>query len=241
MRCTAGEFGRPTRPLAEVSRVVSMPTEPVLVIGASRGIGAELVRQYLAAGHRVHATVRDLATPGELADLDGDLTLHRLEVRDPDQTAELARVMSGGELAVVIHNAGINRGFPRAEIMEVNAVAPIRLVEALLDAGALRRDGVVAIMTSQVGARGGRTGSLGDYGDSKEALNAEFRRRAADWRERGAMAIVVHPGWVRTDMGGASAPLSLEESGRGVRDLIFNLTPDQHGRFWTWDGREHPW
>ena len=218
--------------------MVAMPSNPVLVIGASRGIGAELVRQYLAAGHVVHATVRDPAKPGELAGLDGDLVLHRLDVRDPDETTELAQELS--DLAVIIHNAGINRA-PRAEIMEVNAVAPIRVVETLLAAGTLRPEGVIAIMTSQMGARKGREGTLGDYGDSKEALNLEFRNRVDDWRERGALAIVVHPGWVRTDMGGSSAPLSVEESAIGVRDLIANLTPEQHGRFWTWDGREHPW
>ncbi|MBT8192753.1 MAG: SDR family NAD(P)-dependent oxidoreductase [Acidimicrobiia bacterium] len=215
-----------------------MPNNPVLVIGASRGIGAELVRQYLADGQMVHATVRDPAEPGELAGLDGDLVLHRLDVRDPDEITELAQ--SVDDLAVIIHNAGINRA-PRAEIMEVNAVAPIRVVEALLAAGTLRPEGVIAIMTSQMGARRDKTGSLGDYGDSKEALNLEFRNRADDWRGRGALAIVVHPGWVRTDMGGSSAPLSVEESATGVRDLIANLTPEQHGRFWTWDGREHPW
>ncbi len=215
-----------------------MSEDPVLVIGASRGIGAELVRQYLTAGHTVHATVRDLSDPGELAGLGGDLTLHRLDVLNPGHTIELAR--SVGDVAVIIHNAGIKHGTPE-EVMEVNAAAPIRVVEALLEAGTLRSDGVIAIMTSQVGARKGQTGSLGDYGDSKEALNLEFRRRADDWRRRGALAIVVHPGWVRTDMGGPSAPLSVEESATGVRDLIAGITPDQHGRFWTWDGREHPW
>jgi len=215
-----------------------MPKDPVLVVGASRGIGAELVRSYLAAGNPVHATVRDLSDPGELAGMEGDLSLHRLDVRNQEDTIELADAVP--DLAVIIHNAGIKHGTAE-EIMEVNAAAPIRVVEALLDAGTLRPGGVLALMTSQMGARKGQTGSLGDYGDSKEALNLEFRRRADDWRQRGALAIVIHPGWVRTDMGGSSAPLSVEESAAGVRDLIARLTPEQHGRFWTWDGREHPW
>jgi NAD(P)-dependent dehydrogenase (short-subunit alcohol dehydrogenase family) len=215
-----------------------MSKDPVLVIGASRGIGAELVRHYLAAGHTVHATVRDRSNPGELTDLEGDLSLHRLDVRNQEDTVALAAAVS--DLAVIIHNAGIKHGTAE-EIMEVNAAAPMRVVEALLDAGALRRGGVIALISSQMGARKGQTGSLGDYGDSKEALNLEFRRRAEDWRQRGALAIVIHPGWVRTDMGGSSAPLSVEESASGVRDLIASLTPERHGRFWTWDGREHPW
>ncbi len=218
-----------------------MLSQRVLVIGASRGIGAELVRQYLAAGSQVHATVRDVSEPGELSGLYGDLTRHRLDVRDLHQTAELAAELAGCDIGVAIHNAGIYRGFPRDEIMEVNAAAPIRVVEALLDAGALSSGAAVAIMTSQMGARRGRTDTLGDYGDSKAALNDEFRRRAVDWGRRGVIAVVVHPGWVRTDMGGTSATLSVEESATGIRRVVDSLTQEQHGRFLTWDGREHPW
>ena len=216
-----------------------MSARPVLVVGASRGIGAELVRQYLAVGHRLHATVRDLSDPGELAGMT-EVLLHGLDVRDVAQTNALAAELAGAGLAIVIHNAGVNRT-SRAEMMEVNAVAPIRVVESLLDAEAIAAGGVVAIMTSQMGSRGGKGGSLGAYGDSKAALNDEFRARAAAWAARGVIAVVVHPGWVRTDMGGPSAPLGLEESVAGVRSLIAGLTPDHHGRFWTWDAREHPW
>ncbi len=164
----------------------------------------------------------------------------RLDETRP-QTAALAEALGGTELAVIIHSAGIYRGFPRAEMMEVNAEAPIRVVESLLGAGAPRSGAIVAIMTSQVGARRGRTDGLGDYGDSKAALNDEFRRRAGDWGRRGVIAFVVHPGWVRTDMGGASATLSVEESATGIRRVIDGLTNEQHGRFLTWEGREHPW
>jgi len=213
----------------------------VLVVGASRGIGAELVRQYLAGGTQVHATVRDTAAPGELVGLDGSLVLHALDVRDPDQTELVAAELAGSELGIVIHNAGIGRPFPREEIMEVNATAPIRMIEALLGVGAVRDGGVIAIMTSQMGSRRGKTGSLGDYGDSKAQLNDEFRQRAPEWRQQGVLAVVVHPGWVRTDMGGPEASLSVEESVTGVRDLIAGLTEEQHGRFWDWDGSERPW
>ena len=213
----------------------------VLVIGASRGIGAGLVRHYLDQGASVHATVRDMARPGELVGLSGDLTLHELDVRNVAQTDALAAALQEAALDVLVHNAGIYRGFPRRQVMEVNAVAPIRVVEALLGAGALKVDGAVAIMTSQLGSRRGRTGSLGDYGDSKAALNDEFRRRADAWRAQGAIAVVVHPGWVRTDMGGSNASISVEQSVAGIARLIEGLTAAEHGRFWSWDGRELPW
>jgi len=218
-----------------------VPARSALVIGASRGIGAELVRQYLAAGWEVHGTVRDTASPGELADLAGSLILHELDVREVAQIDRLAATLAGTGLDVVIHNAGIYHGHSPEELMEVNAAAPIRVAESLLAAGALRTEGILAIMTSQMGARRGGNRSLGGYGDSKAALNDSFRQRAAAWRDQGALAVVIHPGWVRTDMGGAGASISVSESVTGIRRLLDNLTPEQHGRFWTWEGREHPW
>jgi NAD(P)-dependent dehydrogenase (short-subunit alcohol dehydrogenase family) len=210
-----------------------------LIVGASRGIGLELTRQYLAQGWEVHATTRTPDQPGHVGELSGDLTLHPFDVRDEAQLDAL--VGSVGSLDVVVHNAGVGRGTPRAEMMAVNAEAPIRLVEALLDAGAIAPGGKVVLVTSQLGARRGRQESLGDYGDSKAALNDEFRRLAPNWAERGVVAIVLHPGWVRTDMGGSSATLSVEESVAGIRELVGRLSETHHGRFWTWDGREHPW
>ena len=210
-----------------------------LIIGASRGIGLELARQYLAEGWEVLATTRAPDQPGRLGELSGDLIVHPFDVRDDAALALLARTV--GKVDLVIHNAGVGRGTPQAEMMAVNAEAPIRVVEALLQADAIAPGGRVVLVTSQLGARRGSKESLGDYGDSKAALNDEFRRLAPGWADRGLIAIVLHPGWVRTDMGGPSAPLSAEESVTGIRELVAGLTDAHHGRFWTWDGREHPW
>lgn len=206
-----------------------------MVVGASRGIGLGLVETHLADGWAVHGTTRDGSSPVDHP----NLTPHRLDVRDRDQLADLVKSL-GSPLNRIIHNAGVLTA-PGSEMMEVNAVAPIRTVEALLEAGRLLPGGVVAIMTSQRGARRGRSGSLGDYGDSKAALNDAFRERSEAWREAGAIAVVIHPGWVRTDMGGASAPLTVVESVEGIKSLLDRVTPDDHGSFLTWDGRIHPW
>lgn len=213
----------------------------VLIIGSSRGIGAGLVRKFLCHGWIVHATVRDTASPGELEDIADQVTLHQLDVRDVPRTSELAAQLAGADLNVIIHNAGIYRGHPEAELIEVNAVAPIRTVQALLDAGALALGGVVALMTSQLGARRGKKRTSGGYSGSKARLNDAFRERAESWAAAGAKAVVIHPGWVRTAMGGDTAPVSVADSATGIYDLLTDLKPDQHGRFWTWDGREHPW
>lgn len=210
--------------------VVEMPD--VLIIGASRGIGLGLVDVHLEDSWDVHATTRDGSAPRPGA------ATYPLDVRDQGQLEALIADLEG-PVDRIIHNAGIMRR-PRSELMEVNAEAPIRVVQTLLDSGCLV-DGIIGIMTSQLGARRGRSGSLGDYGDSKAALNDEFRNRSARWRDSGAIAVVIHPGWVKTDMGGAGAAITVKQSARGVKEVLDGLTPADHGKFLTWDGREHPW
>ena len=213
----------------------------VMVIGASRGIGLELARQYAADGWRVHATTRTPDRPGALGQLTGAV-LHELDVRRADQTAALASAVAAEGIDVLIHNAGVmDRGLSFDEMMAINAEAPIRVTEALLDAVRRGRDKKIVLMTSQLGARYGSNRRLGTYGESKAALNDRFRELAPAWGAEGLIAIVMHPGWVRTDMGGPSATLSVEESVTGMRRVIAGLTSDEHGRFWTWDGRGHEW
>ncbi len=215
--------------------------ETVLVVGASRGIGLELSAQYLAAGWSVRATTRTPQRPGALGQIGLGLVIHGLDVRSGADLTGLRTALDGVALDVLIHNAGVYHGVSAREMHEVNAVAPIRVADALIDRVAASGRGRIVLMTSQMGARRGASGSLGAYGDSKAALNDAFRRRASDWGRRGVVAIVMHPGWVRTDMGGASAPLGVAESVAGIRAVVDGLSADHHGRFWTWDGREHPW
>lgn len=207
----------------------------VLIVGASRGIGLGLLDIHLEDGWEVHATTRD----GEAPRSHPDLTTHRLDVRVGSELAALIEALVE-PVDRIVHNAGILRA-PRSELLEVNAVAPMTVVGSLLESGRLRSGGEVAIMTSQLGARRGRSGSLGDYGDSKAALNDAFRESSDRWRELGAVAVVMHPGWVRTDMGGASASISISESVNGIKRVLDSLTVDDHGKFLTWDGRVHPW
>ena len=214
----------------------------VMIIGASRGIGLEVARQYAAAGWRVHATTRTPAQPGALGALGGEVVLHALDVRHTPQIETLAQAVATEGIDVLLHNAGVSgRGMEPEEVRAINAEAPIRVAQALLPTVTRSREKKIVLVTSQLGARRGHTGSLGLYGDSKAALNDAFRSHAPAWGRSGLIAIVLHPGWVRTDMGGAGAPLAVEDSVRGIRRVIARLTPADHGRFWTWEGREHPW
>ncbi|NOT54508.1 MAG: SDR family oxidoreductase, partial [Deltaproteobacteria bacterium] len=165
-----------------------------------------------------------------------------LDVRDAQQLEALTQEVAPECLDVLIHNAGVGgRGISAAEIHRINTEAPIHVARAPLPAVLRGHEKKIVLMSSQLGARRGHTESLGLYGDSKAALNDAFRAQAPAWGQQGCLAIVMHPGWVRTDMGGAGAPLSVEGSVRGIRQVLARLTSAEHGRFWTWDGREHPW
>lgn len=213
----------------------------VLIVGASRGIGLGFAQAYAADGWEVHATTRTPDDPGDLGDIPGDVTLHGLEVRDAGQIAALAGAFEGRGLDLLIHNAGVLRGVSREEMMAINADAPMAVVGALLPAverGALRK---IAILTSQMGARHGGGTPSADYGASKCLLNDRFREIEPDWRARGITAVVFHPGWVATDMGGRSALVSVDESVSGMRRVIDGLERADSGKFLTWKGTEHPW
>ncbi len=198
----------------------------VMIIGASRGIGLELAHQYTEAGWRVHATTRTPAEPGALGELAGDVVLHELDVCRADHITTLAKAVESEGIDVLIHNAGVSdRRLNVEEVMRINAEAPIAVTKALLPAVERSGEKKIVLMTSQLGARHGSSRRLSPYGESKAALNDAFRKLAPAWGRLGLIAIVMHPGWVRTDMGGAGAPLSVEESGSGMRQVIDGLSP----------------
>ena len=214
----------------------------VAVIGASRGIGLGLAERYAAEGWRVHATTRTPRDPGALGEVAGDVRIHGLEATDPVQRRAFRDALADEAIDVLIHNAGVyGDGMTAAEVNRVNAEAPIETAELLMDAVVRSGQRKIALITSMMGARRGSRRGLGKYGDSKAALNDRFRAVADRWRERGCLAVVIHPGWVRTDMGGRNASISVAESARGIHDVMARLDEAGHGRFWTWDGREHPW
>ena len=188
---------------------IAMPT--AAIIGASRGIGLGLVRQYAAAGWRVHATTRSPDRPGALGAIPGDLHIHELEVTNRTQQQALGTALADEAIDVLIHNAGVyGSGMSTAEISRINAEAPIEVAEALMDAVLRSEQKKVALITSQVGARRASKRSPGKYGNSKAALNDRFRAIEQNWRAAGCLAVAIHPGWVRTDMGGSAATLSVE-------------------------------
>lgn len=220
------------------------------ITGANRGIGLEFVRQYAAAGWRVHAACRDAAQATALDSIEGDVTVHALDVADDSQIEALARNLKDKPIDLLINNAGIldDDRFGQTDTatwlraFRVNCIAPLHLLERLapnLERGKLKR---AVALTSRMGSITDN-GSGGDYiyRSSKAALNAAMKSAAIDLRSRGIVVAVLHPGWVKTDMGGPHAAVDVRTSVSGLRSVIDSLSLKETGRFFSYDGKELPW
>jgi NAD(P)-dependent dehydrogenase (short-subunit alcohol dehydrogenase family) len=211
----------------------------VLVTGAGRGIGRALHDLYAERGTPVIGTARAPEPP-----------MMRLDVADPASHAALASALGGRALEVVVCNAGVypDRGLAladysaalMAEAFAVNATGPLLTVQALLP---LLRRGErprVAIVSSQLGSSEIASGGGYAYRASKAAAINLARNLAVDLKGEGIAVGAYHPGWVATDMGGESAPVTPRASAEGLAARIEALSLETTGAFETWDGRPHP-
>jgi NAD(P)-dependent dehydrogenase (short-subunit alcohol dehydrogenase family) len=228
----------------------------VLVTGANRGIGLEFCRQYAEAGWKVLACCR---RPEQASDLKGlairhpSVSIHQLELGNFDQIDALAHALASEAIDVLINNAGLYGDTGRnalgdidfelwTRVMRINAMAPVKMTEAFLPHIARGGRKLVAAITSLMGSMGDNSsGGAIMYRSSKAALNAAMKSLSIDLRNRGIGVLILHPGWVKTDMGGANAPTSPAESVAGLRRVIDGFSPRDSGRFLDFRGRELPW
>jgi NAD(P)-dependent dehydrogenase (short-subunit alcohol dehydrogenase family) len=209
-----------------------MPT--VLITGAGRGLGKELARQYEADGWRVIGTTR-----------------REFDVTDFARIKSFAAGLKGVPVDVLICNAGISgkRGtsigsFDYAsweEVMRVNVLGAAAVAEAFVDNVAASEHKVIAFLSSRLGSIAETSGNTLPYSTSKAALNMVCKAFSVLLAPRGVAAIALHPGWVRTDMGGAGAPIAPEDSARGLRKVIAGLKKEDTGKFLTYEGAPIPW
>jgi NAD(P)-dependent dehydrogenase (short-subunit alcohol dehydrogenase family) len=224
-------------------------TGTVLITGANRGIGLELARQYSADGWHVIGTARRPDAATDLNEL--DVQVVQLDVADQESVDRLAEELANQSIDVLINNAGIPtnmRSLSEIDIgafnraLAVNTVGPIRVTQALLpnlQAGNIRKIiNVSSIAGSVTQNTGGRPYG---YSESKAALNMFTRSLAGELKADGFICIVIHPGWVQTDMGGVNATVPVQTSASGIRNVIANLTAEGSGEFWTFEGQHLPW
>ena len=229
----------------------------ILVTGANRGIGLEFVRLCAARGDQVFAGCRSADKATDLqalsAQYPGQITILAMEVSDEESLENCARQVGSAAsgLDLLINNAGINAGEETvmtfnaekaAHVLMVNAISPILVVQkflSLLKAGTSPK---VIMISSESGSISTMQQFRGyTYFGSKAALNMFTRCLAWDPEAAGIISVTVHPGWVRTDMGGPTAHLSVTESAGGILKLADRLTAVENGKFLTWEGEEFPW
>lgn len=214
----------------------------ILVIGASRGIGLECVRQYREAGRRVIATVRDDAGRARVQALGAQALT--VDVANPASVSGLAWMLDGERLDVALYVAGVIRRPdaltpPTREdfdaVMHANLLGAMQAIPQVAPLVADAR-GVFAFLSSSMSQIGGVRGSDSWlYRTSKAALNMAVAAAQHDYPA--ATMVTIDPGWVQTDMGGAAAPLTVQDSVRGMRQTLAGLTPADKGRLLHHDGR----
>lgn len=233
-----------------------VPESPLaLIVGANRGLGLGLVRELLGRGYSVIGTARDPEGAADLAALSaahpGRLSVLPLDLTDPADIDGFAAKLPAPVLDVLFVNAGIagpaHRSVAEAtpaeigELMFVNAVAPVRLARTLLDR-VKDGSGILAFMSSLMGSVEANTaGNHELYRASKAALNSLTRGLFATLGGRKITVLSLHPGWVRTDMGGAQAPLDIETSVRGLADVLAREAGSHRHGFVDYAGTELPW
>ena len=223
-----------------------MPT--AIITGANRGLGHALAEAFVGAGWRVHACARHPERCDRLKSMGVDM--HRLDVTDALQVASLSRSLAGEPVDLLLNNAGTGQPWTGLEdealddwqkVFAVNVVAPLRLARQFV--GHLERSErkLVVNISSRMGSIAGTSGGGYLYRASKAALNMVSRTLAEDLKPSGITVVAVHPGWVKTEIGGPDAPTAPAEAAGHLLSLIQRLNRDQNGRFLNYDGQEIPW
>jgi len=219
----------------------------ILITGANRGLGYETARQYAEAEKSVIGTTR-----GEIPDTLADMVAwHQLDVRAPETIAQLSQDLDGCELDLLICNAGIypdkqeqlDGGFPPemwAEVFAVNVTGVFLTVQALLPNLRAARKARIAVIASLMGSSACAAGGSYIYRASKAAAVNLTRNLARDLAPEGISVGAYHPGWVSTDMGGATAPIAPKDAAAGLIRRFAALTPDNTGCFESFDGTTLP-
>jgi len=231
-----------------------MPT--LLITGANRGIGLELCKQYLKQGWDVHACCRNPKKATELNKLEdinkAKLNVHALEVTNEKQMDKLKKTLKNKPVDMLINNAGVHalgasqfgKTVDKAweEAVAVNLIAPMKMMEHFVENIAMSDRKIIASMSSKMGSIDDNTsGGSYAYRATKAALNAVMVSAAHDLRHLDIISLILHPGWVRTDMGGPNGEISVEQCGEMLCKILDNCTIADSGKFFDIDGTIIPW
>ena len=226
----------------------------VLITGSNRGIGLTLTKRYAELGWRVLACCRQPDRAGalqSLADQHSAIAIYPLDVCDEQQMLALARELDL-TIDILLNNAGVyasgGNTFGQVskvawlQALETNTIAPLLMAQAFSDHVAASEYKIIAAVSSKVGSIDDNSSGGGyAYRSSKAALNQVIKSLSIDLAGQGIKTAALHPGWVKTDMGGPNALIDTETSANGIIDVLEHLTPVQSGGFYNYDGTPIPW
>ena len=227
----------------------------VLITGANRGLGLGFAKKCLKKDVHVLATVRDIKGSKELLALKErfpeNLEIFELDLLKESAGYILANFLGDRPIDILINNAGIgstNQHFqavspkPWLEVLKVNLIAPLMVTQSIIDnvkKGVAKK---IYFLSSQLGSIEDNTsGGMYIYRSSKTGLNQVVKSLSVDLKPQGITVVSLHPGWVKTDMGGPNAPVSIDESIKGMMQVIDETDIRDTGRFLNYDGKELPW
>jgi NAD(P)-dependent dehydrogenase (short-subunit alcohol dehydrogenase family) len=229
-------------------------SEHWLIVGANRGIGLELARQLTARGDRVTASVRNdearAALSARLAPQHAAVETLVFDSRDLGAVRKAAAA-TDARFDVVIANAGAYGPSPQSalgvdydaalELFSINTLGPLRIAEAFLPRLKGAANPRIGLMSSELGSTTSVLPSAAVYSATKAALNKFTQCLAEDLKPQGVTVVALHPGWVKTDMGGANAPLSVTESAQGLLATLDGLSIEDSGSFFNYRGETLAW
>ena len=222
----------------------------ILIIGANRGLGLEFAKQYSNKNHNVFATTRSKNDSKELNSIK-NIKVFELDLNSDESLENFVQDISSQKIDILIHNAGIFRDEQLEEDldinawmneMRINAVVPIILARKLKSNIQMSLNKKIIFISSQMGSIDDNySGRFYFYRSSKSALNSAAKSLSIDWKEDGISILILHPGWVKTDMGGINAKLEIPDSISQMIRVIQDLNLDNSGSFVNYAGKKLEW
>ena len=222
----------------------------ILIIGANRGLGLEFAKQYSELGHHIFATTRVKSKSDQLVAI-ANTTVLELDLNKDKSIDSFIDEMSSIKIDILIHNSGIFRDEQLSEDLEIdawmnemriNAITPIIVARKLKQNVLEGKDKKIIFISSQMGSIDDNySGRFYFYRSSKSALNSAAKSLAIDWKDKNISVLMLHPGWVKTDMGGKSAKLEIPDSIQRMIQVISDLNLETSGSFVNYEGNKLEW
>ena len=228
----------------------------ILITGANRGLGLGLVKKFLKNNEKVICTTRNISKSKELIlckeKFNDNLEICELDLLDKDSPNILSNFLGNETIDLFINNAGVighsAQHFKSVslnhwlEVLKVNLIAPLLITQSIIKNIEKSSERKIYFISSKVGSiEDNKSGGMYIYRSSKTALNQIVKSLSIDLKPLGISVISLHPGWVRTEMGGPNALISVEESVNGMVDVISNTSIINSGQFINYDGTRLPW